>query len=114
MPHLSAAQTDTDSINRYYAECEASGEPYVLCLFRRTQADVRFDYISLGVEQIKALDEHAEEIRGAVDEIYNKYPHKWAVPAKGPKLIEMRDLAREDAEAADAELHACLSRIVRP
>lgn len=112
MPHLSVAAKNTDAVNAHYKACKSNGMPYVLCLRRRTKANVEFDHISLDSSVDTILEANEREIRDGAIAIFKKNFSSGATYDLGAKVMLMRDLPIENAERAAAELFQMLTDVI--
>ena len=109
MPHLSARHQDKPLINAHFAACKAAQEPFVLCLRRRTWAEVRFDDATLEPSQRSVLEAHAAEIVDGAMAIITKHRHLCDRDIVDSNQITLPDVRLETAEAIAAELFAFYS-----
>ena len=114
MPHLSVPKGDIEAINRHYKYCQDTQEPYVLCLRRRTRANVEFDHISLDPSVDVVLDKNQILIRDGASEIFRRYACKSARYDISAKVMWMKDLRVDDAERIAAELFSMIKEVIYP
>lgn len=112
MPHLSIPDGDLAAQNAHYEACCAAGALYVLCLRRRTKANVEFDYITLDKASSAVLEANEMEILDRAEAIYRKHYARGASCDFKATVMFFRDLPVEAAERVAAELFDMLSEVI--
>lgn len=105
MSHLSVKEDRRDLINAHFEACKRKQVPYVLCLRRRTKADVEFDHISFEKDVDHILEQRAQEIRESAVEIFTRHKTKGSSFVISAHVMSMRGLKIESAELAAADLY---------
>ncbi|MVO14796.1 hypothetical protein [Parasedimentitalea huanghaiensis] len=112
MSYLKAAKADVRAIDLHYKRCQKEQIPYVLCLTRRTKADVDFDFISLEPALEARIDARAEEVRDRAADIYRSYATKQSEYLMSAKVISLKNLDIPSAEHAAAALYELVSEVI--
>ena len=112
MPYLSVKADRRDLIDAHFEACKKNQQPYVLCLRRRTKADVEFDHISFDSAVDRIFERREREILDRAKQIYLQHASKGSRYDLSAKVMAMRGLTVESAELAAADLYQMIANVI--
>jgi hypothetical protein len=110
--YLSVKADRADLINAHYEACKASKRPYVLCLHRRTKADVEFDFVTFDKSLDSIFEQRESEILDSAKQIFLRHATKSSSYDLSAKVMFMRGLTVAHAELAAAELYQMIASVI--
>lgn len=112
MTYLSVKADRRDLIDAYFEDCKKKQQPYVLCLRRRTKADVEFDHVSFASAVDRIFEQREREIMDSAMEIFTRHKSKGSSYLISAKVMSMRGLTIESAVLAAADLYQMICGVI--
>lgn len=114
MPEKYAFYKDGDTVSDkiWFAHCQKNQIPYVVVRYRKTLADVEWDYITFPSEWDKKLIENESELKHKFINVFQKHASKRSEYTVTCTVASFKGMPIENAKAAAGEIFDVVSGYV--
>jgi hypothetical protein len=112
MPIHECKNTDVESSNKWYSECEKKGLPFVVVYHRSKYSKVEWDYLTIPKEKDELLRSKAEEVRKSLLSIFQSSATEKSTYDFSALLGKFDYLTPENASKAAGMVYDVLSKAI--
>ncbi|WP_159099673.1 hypothetical protein [Alloyangia pacifica] len=112
MKYLFAHREDAEAINAYANSCRAHKTIWVTCLYRRTLADVVYDWKPLCKADEDNLCAHKQQVVDLFERLLSRQEAGTVYKYAAPERFELKNMPIPQAKAAAEELHMLMTQLI--